>query len=63
LQFAVEIVRHDGREQPSLVGGASPAGDVAHLIARFLLKSEAACRSGSSTANIPHHVTRRHGAV
>lgn len=40
LQFAVEIVRHDGREQPSLVGGAAPAGDVIHLGFGFQLRED-----------------------
>ena len=31
LQLTVEVVGHDRREQPSLIGGAASAGDVIHL--------------------------------
>ena len=37
LQLAVEVVCHDCREEPRLVGGATSAGDVVHLSLRLQL--------------------------
>ena len=40
LQFAVEVVRHDRREQPGLVGGPASTRDVIHLGLRFQLRED-----------------------
>ena len=43
-ELAIEIVRHDGREQPRLVGGAASAGDLIHA-SRGLCGIRGRCRS------------------